>query len=172
MYGRGGVIPEPVMGMGMHSGQSYMLGEQGDEVVVPKNKVPKDIFEQLMKDAEEVDYSEDRAGKRHVKVKRAAMNATNEYAGGGPLGYKPISPSVFNPPSISNMFDFPQIPNFTGGTSLVPSAQRLFEALPSERNLFAGYLRDEVGAQPDDVFEMARRLAPQTGPQRTPRFVN
>lgn len=170
LYGKGGVIPEMVVGMGMDSGQQYVFGEEGREVVVPEKKVPKDIFEDLMQDAEEIDYSEDKAGKRHVKVKRGM--GMNSYAEGGPLGYKPIDPKVFNPPAISNDFNFPQIGNFTGGTSLVPSAQRLFDALPSERALFSGYLRDEVGAQSEDVFEMARRLAPKATGLNAGRFVN
>ena len=177
LYHEGGVIPERVMGMGMDSGQPYMFGEESHrgvrEVVVPEDKVPRDIFERLMKDAQEVDYSETKDGKRQVKVKRGDHpQNVNAYAGGGPLGYQPIDPKVFNPPSISNQFQFPQIGNLTGGTSLIPSSQRLFEALPSERALFTGYLRDEVGAQPDDVFEMARRLAPQVSGLRAGRFVN
>jgi hypothetical protein len=171
-YARGGVIPEPVVGMGIMSGQMYTFGEnamRGDrEVVVPEHKVPKDMFERLMDGAEEVHYSEDKSGKRSVRVKRQTMNS---YANGGPLGYRDIDPSVFNPPSVSNTFGFPQIPNLTGGTSLIPSSQRLFNALPSERALFSGYLRDEAGVQPDDVFEIARRLAPQGG-MRAGRYVN
>ena len=119
---------------------------------------------------DEVDYSEDKQGKRRVKVKRGEK--MNQYAGGGILGYKPIDPRVLNPPRITSEFDFPQIGNFTGGTSLVPSAQRLFEALPSERSLFSGYLQDEAGVQPDDVFALAQRLAPQASGLRTPRYVN
>ena len=158
--------------MGMMSGQMYTFGEnamRGDrEIVVPEHKVPKDMFERLMDGAEEVHYSEDKSGKRSVRVKRQTMNS---YANGGPLGYRDIDPSVFNPPSMSNTFGFPQIPNLTGGTSLIPSSQRLFNALPSERALFSGYLRDEAGVQPDDVFEIARRLAPQGG-MRAGRYVN
>lgn len=34
-YARGGVIREPVAGYGLHSGDSYLFGEDGDEVVIP-----------------------------------------------------------------------------------------------------------------------------------------
>lgn len=170
-FAEGGVIPEPVMGMGMMSGQPYMLGEESmkpghREVVVPEKKVPKDIFDRLMEHAGEVHYSEDGSGKRSIKVKGMAN--------GGLLGYDPTvtGKSVFNPSSISNTFSFPQIPALTGGTSLIPSAQRLFQALPSERQLYAGYLQDEAGVQPQDVFDIAKRLAPQASGLRTPRFAN
>jgi hypothetical protein len=34
-YGNGGVIPEPVVGLGLKSGESYRFGEKGKEMVVP-----------------------------------------------------------------------------------------------------------------------------------------
>ena len=90
----------------------------------------------------------------------------------GKLDFLDNCPKVFNPDQIRNEFGFPQIPHFTGGTSYVPSAQRLFSALPSEQSLYSGYLRDEQGLQPDDVFEMARRLAPKVTGLSAGRFTN
>jgi hypothetical protein len=34
-FGDGGIILEPVVGMGMHSGRPYMIGERGPEAVIP-----------------------------------------------------------------------------------------------------------------------------------------
>lgn len=42
-YAQGGVIPEPVIGIGLHSGQTYKFGEEGPEAVVPNEDLPPDI---------------------------------------------------------------------------------------------------------------------------------
>lgn len=39
-FARGGVVPEPVIGRGIVSGQTYTFGEQGPEGVVPANMLP------------------------------------------------------------------------------------------------------------------------------------
>lgn len=38
VFGSGGIINEPISGVGMSSGQSYLLGESGAEMVTPLNK--------------------------------------------------------------------------------------------------------------------------------------
>lgn len=39
-FASGGVIPEPVVGVGLHSGQTYRFGENGPEGVVPAQYLP------------------------------------------------------------------------------------------------------------------------------------
>lgn len=85
IYEEGGPIPEPVVGVGQQSGQMYQFGEKGPEVVVPRDKVPKDLFERLMQDSGEVEYSEN-DGKKTRKVK------VNRYAQGGLIGYNKPKP--------------------------------------------------------------------------------
>ena len=98
------------------------------------------------------------------------QGGSGSYATGGMIGYDPNK--ALTPPPLSNIAQmFPQIGYATGGgTTLIPSAQRLYDLLPSERSLYSGYLQDEAGAQPQDIFEMTRRLSPQIGNLRTPRF--
>lgn len=40
-HAAGGMIREPIRGLGMRSGKRYMFGEGGNELVVPTNKIPK-----------------------------------------------------------------------------------------------------------------------------------
>ena len=106
----------------------------------------------------------------------------NSYASGGPIGYSmDYNPKVFNPPMLSDIVSrgyntpgvplMPQVATLTGnGQSLIPSSQSLFNALPSERASYSGFLQDEAGVAPQDVFELTRRLAPQVTGLRTPRF--
>lgn len=187
-YAQGGVIPEPVIGVGMHSGQMYQFGEQAPgqpEVVVPKNKVPDTIFDQLTRGDGEIDYSED-DGKTRRRVK------VNKYATGGTIGYGPTNTpglgsqaaGLFNDPRLQEVVArgynsspqtplFPQIGAATNqGQSLVASSQRLNSLLPSEQGVYSGALQDEFGVVPDDVFALARKLAPQVNGLRTPRFTN
>ena len=62
IYKSGGRIPEPVLGVGMHSGQHYLFGEAGPEHVVPG------------------------AGSKPAPP----LHGTNAYADGGTIGYNPI----------------------------------------------------------------------------------
>ena len=39
MMAKGGIINEPIKGIGQNSGQSYLLGESGSEMVIPMSKV-------------------------------------------------------------------------------------------------------------------------------------
>jgi hypothetical protein len=117
------------------------------------------------------------------------VNAPNSYAAGGTIGYNPNTPSLgsqsgglFNPPDLQNVVSrgynsspqtplFPQIGVATNnGQSLVASSQRLNSLLPSEQQLYSGTLQDEFGVQPDDVFAMARKLAPQVSGLHTPKY--
>lgn len=181
-FADGGVIPEPVMGKGMMSGQSYMFGEEGPETVVNRDQMmrmkehmPKDIFEQLMGMGGDLSYSED-DGKRKRSIK--VSKSDNSYASGGTIGY---NPELFNPSGLSNIVsrgynstpDVPLLPSVgmaTGGTSFIPSAQRLNNMLPSEQSSYAGSLQDEFGLQPDDVFSLAQKLAPKVRGLSTPRY--
>lgn len=193
IYGKGGVIPERVLGIGQESGQRYEFGEKGPEAVVPN-----DVFEKLMGEAKggDIHYSEDDGKKkRSLKVKR--------YAAGGPIGYDPerkLSPlygnlgggpkpqpfgstglESFQPANLGQLAgsatlpggvpNFPQLGHFTGGESLIPSAERLSKSSLSERGLYAGMLRDVFGQNPDDIFDLAKRLAPQVGQVNRPRYV-
>ena len=155
-FADGGVIPEVVVGMGLDSHMPYLFGEAGPETVVPKGKKLSD-----------------------VKGKHGKMGA---YAEGGAIGYAPdYEPKVFNPPDLSGIVTrgyntpgvplLPQVNALTGGgQSLIPSAQGFFNALPSERSAYSGFLQDEAGVQPNDVFEIMKKLAPQVTGIRTPRF--
>lgn len=221
-YAKGGVIPEPVIGIGQRSGQMYQFGEQGPETVVPAgdtlaeandrrggvqspdavernrpHQIPRGtpppmpghppkaqgVIERLMHMPGDIHYSEDDGTiKRSIKV--------NHYATGGTIGYDPSqTPSLgqnaggfFNDPNLANVVSrgynsnpgvplFPQVGLATnGGQSLIPSAQRMNALLPSEQQLYAGTLQDEFGAQPEDVFTLARKLAPQVSSLRTPNY--
>ena len=209
-YAKGGVIPEPVVGRGLVSGQTYTFGEEGPEKVEPAEEpysdgagpsaehygreMPsgtmggprgaqhQDIFEVLLNSAEEAEYSEtDKMGKkRTAKVKRGGK--VNSYADGGTIGYsKDYDPKVFNPPNLGEVVSrgyntpgvplLPQVGLMTGGgQSLIPSAQTFFQALPSERAAYSGFLEDEAGVVPEDVTALMQKLAPQVGNLRTPRF--
>ena len=169
-YAQGGVIPEPVMGKGMMSGQSYMFGEKGPEAVVPN-----DLFQKIMSENRgEMNYSEnDGKTRRSIRVK-----PDNSYAQGGTIGY---NPEVFNPAGLGDVVNrgynsIPQVPLLpsvgvaTGGTSLIPSAQRLNSLLPSEQQSYAGSLQDEFGVVPEDVFSLSRKLAPKVTGLTTPRY--
>ena len=156
-YGDGGPIHEPVIGMGMMTGKSYMFGENGVEHVVPEGKTLKDV-----------------KGKRPKSRKYAEGGAVGGYG-------RDYSPQVFNPPMLSDIVSrgyntpgiplLPQVGTLTGGgQSLIPSSQSLFQALPSERAAYSGFLTDEAGVMPEDVFDLTRRLAPQVTGLRTPRF--
>ena len=39
MMAKGGIIREPIKGIGQRTGQSYLLGESGSEAVIPMNKM-------------------------------------------------------------------------------------------------------------------------------------
>ena len=85
-----------------------------------------------------------------------------------------VAPSLFNP-GAQNILSgiggqFPQIGHFTGqGQSLIPSAQKLSRSTGAERGLYSGYLQDQAGVVPDDIFEIANRLAPRISGIRAPR---
>lgn len=96
-----------------------------------------------------------------------------------PGGFAP--PSLFNPPGLAGNIsgpvnpngnpNFPQFDYFTGGgKSLVPSMQKLTNSMGSERDLYSGFLQDEAGVQSQDVFDLARQLAPKVTGLRTPRY--
>jgi hypothetical protein len=165
----GGVVPEPVMGIGMHSGQHYMFGEQAPnrtETVVPQGKTVAE-----------------------VKHQGGAMaGGMHHYAVGGTIGADPSvagpSASFFNPSSLPSLVargynstpNVPFFPNFgiatNGGQSLIPSAQRYNSLLPSEQQNFQGALTDEFGAQPNDVLSLSQQLMPHVSGLHTPRFTN
>lgn len=194
-YGEGGLIPERVVGVGQDSGQTYEFGEKGTEAVVSN-----DMLERLMQVAGKVDlHHRGRDGGSHrftftlnEPPKPSKDKADNSYASGGAIGYDPRnvptlgsqSSGLFNDPNLQNVVQrgynstpdvpfFPQVGIATGGgQSLIPSQQRLNSLLPSEQQAFAGSLNDEFGVQSDDVFALARKLAPQVSGLQTPRFTN
>lgn len=167
-YAEGGVISEPMIAVGLNSGRVITMGEEAPakpETVVPQGKSVADV---------------------------KGMHSKSSYQTGGSLGYDPSrvptlgesSSEFFNNPYLKTVVDrgynsapstplFPQVGIATGGgQSLIPSMQRLNSLLPSEQSLYAGALQDEFGANPEDVFTLARRLAPQVSGLRTPRFSN
>jgi len=98
-------------------------------------------------------------------------------ANGQPEQVKPLSGGVFNPPDLQGQLDKgfagtkspPQLQAATGGTSLVPSAQRWNNLLPSERSFYEGSLNDLWGVPAGDVGElMARGRTQPYG--MTPRY--
>ena len=183
IYGEGGVIPEPVVGQGMTSGQSYLFGEKGPETVVPAtedysgNPQP-DLMEIVKMFMEKGKSGHAAFGKQLAMMLSEKQGAQNSYASGGTIGY---NPELFNPSGLSNIVnrgynstpDVPLLPSVglaTGGTSFIPSAQRLNNLLPSEQSSYAGSLQDEFGLQPDDVFSLAQKLAPKVTGLSTPRY--
>lgn len=152
----GGVVPEPVMGVGMMTGMRYMFGEAGPETVVPEGKSVSDV--------------------QHLAGQM--MGGGKGYAIGGTIGY---DPELYNPSGLADIVsrgynstpDVPLLPavgQATGGTSFIPSAQRFSSLLPSERSAYAGALGDEFGLQSDDVFSLAQKLAPKARGLQTPRY--
>lgn len=159
IYKDGGVVPEPVMGVGLMSGMKYMFGEQGTETVVPEGKDVEDV--------------------QHLAGEM--MGGGKGYAIGGTIGF---DPNLFNPSSLPGIVQrgfnsdpgvplFPDVGVATGGgASLIPSAQRLNSLLPSQQQSYAGFLQDEAGVQSDDVFSLAQKIS--SGRARglsTPRYV-
>ena len=206
-YAQGGVIPEPVTGVGDVSGQPYKFGEEGPEAVMSN-----EMLQKLMAVASKVDFHSKGSDGKSQRItmtlggppklgakKKADMPTDdhdqmpmNSYASGGAIGYDPSrvptlgsqSAGLFNDPNLANVVGrgynatpsvplFPQIGIATGGgSSLIPSAQRLNSLLPSEQGLYGGALQDEFGVWPNDVFAMTRALAPQVSGLRTPRYTN
>lgn len=170
----GGPIPEPVIGVGMKSGKTYKFGEEGPEFVISHDKLPE-FMKFLGKNVKDNHGSEDMMGNKSY-----ASGGTIDYSQTPTLGQN--SSGFFNDPNLKTAVGrgynsnpgvplFPQVGIATGGgSSLVPSAQRLSSLLPSEQSLYAGTLQDEFGAQPEDVFAMARKLAPNVTGLRTPRY--
>lgn len=158
----GGPISEPVVGVGLHSGQTYVFGEEGPEHVVPEGKTLAEV--------------KGKSGKGRRR------RTTNSYGSGGTIGYQTdYDPRVFNPPNLADIVSrgyntpgvplLPQVGVLTGqGQSLIPSAQSFFQSLPSERAAYSGFLQDEAGVVPEDVTDLMRRLAPKATNIRTPRF--
>lgn len=98
-------------------------------------------------------------------------------ANGSPEQVKPLSGGQFNPPDLQGQISRgfagtkspPQLEAATGGTSLIPSAQRWNNLLPTERSFYEGSLNDLWGVQAADVGElMARGRTQPFG--MTPRY--
>ncbi|MCR4341815.1 MAG: hypothetical protein NUW01_18220, partial [Gemmatimonadaceae bacterium] len=192
-YGEGGIIPEKVVGVGTESGQPYEFGEKGTEAVMSN-----EMLQKLMAVAGKVDFHSKGSDGNSQRItmtlngppkldskKKPDMPGMNSYGAGGTIGYSggknDYNPAVFNPPDLSSIvgrgFNTPGIPlppqvNMLtgGGQSLIPSAQTLTNALPSEVGAYSGFLTDEAGVQANDVFSLAKRLAPQATGVRTPRY--
>lgn len=75
IYAKGGIVPEPVIGRGVHSGKTYVFGENGPEGVVPADYLP--------------DFLKQRGGQM--------SGDTHNYAVGGVIGDK--SPYPYSPPT-------------------------------------------------------------------------
>lgn len=85
-----------------------------------------------------------------------------------------LSGKLFNPPGLQGQIDKgfagvkspPQLQAATGGTSLLPSAQRWSNLLPTEQKFYQGSLQDLWGIPPEDVTalqgqgRMKRQLMP------------
>lgn len=185
---RGGIIPEHVVGMGMDSGQTYEFGEEGPEGVVGNTVIPNEMLERLLEVSGDVSFAKDSKGgqrmsfKLNKSPKKGAPKIDNSYAAGGAIGYSmDYNPKVFNPPDLSGIvgrgFNTPGVPLppqvgmlTGGGQSLIPSAQSISNALPSELGAYSSFLTDEAGVPSDDVFSLAKRLAPQVSGVRTPSY--
>jgi hypothetical protein len=101
----GGVTPEPIMGVGMHSnpamfqamqqspGHKYLIGENGPEGVVPANMLPK--------------FLQSRQGQEAVSAPQGASggDATAMFGMGGPLGLptRPMQAAMRSPLAGSTM---------------------------------------------------------------------
>ncbi len=124
-FAKGGVIPEPVVGQGVDSGQTYTFGEKGPETVVPAdenyagdpadNKSPDimDVVKTFMK------HSSDKGHAAFGKGLAQAISdngggkpmGNRSYATGGTIGYDPTqvpslgsqSSSFFNNPNLQNV---------------------------------------------------------------------
>ncbi|MDE1822255.1 MAG: hypothetical protein KGI98_15560 [Euryarchaeota archaeon] len=108
----------------------------------------------------------------------------NMFALGGTLGYDSsvphyaMSPSLFNPTGLSTLANAaelsPGVPNLpqlgaaTGGTSLIPSAQRWASLLPSEQKAYQGIAQDQFGVQPEDLDALTKKLSPSALSTFTP----
>lgn len=139
LYKDGGVIPEPVTGVGDISGQPYKFGEAGPEAVIPNDeleKMPSDMLERLMQASGKVDIHTDGPDGKKQKMsfilkapvkgpKPSPSKAVNSYADGGTIGYDPSNvPSLgsqgagfFNDPNLQTVVNrgynsSPQTPLF------------------------------------------------------------
>jgi hypothetical protein len=92
---------------------------------------------------------------------------------GTPGGGQPFagpSAKLFNPADMSSQMEklkakgmgFPQLGRATGGTSLIPSAQRWNSLTPAEQGLYRGALTDVWGIAPGDLDSLMQRLGTRT----------
>lgn len=221
-YAGGGIIPEPVVGIGLRSGQSYTFGEKGPEEVEPAEKPyansgtgsfayggtigyePPNLAQEKM-DLLETTGQPIYNGTSWYQTPPPAPqpSAPQQYTTGlfsrdttsgtrtpqpfmsgqsGQSGQSYAPPSLFNPSGLAGNIagplnpngnpNFPQFSHFTGGgQSLIPSAQRLNQSTGSERSLYSGFLQDEAGVVPEDIWELVRKLSPRVSGLRTPSFV-
>jgi hypothetical protein len=158
---KGGVIPELVVGKGLASGRTYTFGEKGPETVVPGlGKKPKG------------DGSYASGGTIGIPGSQVggALPGFNRGAQ-GPGGSGVAPPSLFNPPGLPGIVNGPTLPGgipnlpqnsyFTGGgQSLIPSQQKLTQALPSERDAYSGFLQDVAGVDPTDTYQLSASAMP------------
>ncbi len=125
-YAKGGIIPEPVVGRGVVSGQPYTFGEKGPEAVIPSNMLPK--------------FLEGRHGK--------TVDGTRSYALGGDLGYDSSGWSPANPyeyPDYTSDYGPPTYEQFIAnpgnyGGSVAPEPMGPVAATPTD-----GYATDPYG---------------------------
>lgn len=167
IYDQGGQIDEPVLGKGFMTGKSYMFAMKGPEQVGPVDQpylTPPGAGggEQPQRPFPATPPSNAAPptgawGQPRTEAPDAGRTfdttPTQPVAGG--------SGRLLNPPDLQAQLNkgwkgqhFPALQTATGGTSLLPSAQRWGQLTPAERLLYQGSLRDLWGIPPEDIQAM------------------
>jgi hypothetical protein len=173
IYDQGGQIDEPVLGKGFLTGKSYMFAGSGPEQVSgvtqpydqppqggdmlppPGDSGPTRPFPSQPYNANPPTGAWGGAGRTEAPVAGRTFESTPTQPAAGGSG------RLLNPPDLQAQLNkgwkgqkFPALQTATGGTSLLPSAQRWSQLTPAERLLYQGSLRDLWGIPPEDITAM------------------
>lgn len=185
IYDSGGQIDEPVLGKGFLTGKSYMFAGSGPEqvsgVTQPYDTPPFGGPEQGGAPQRPFQPSQPPTNAAPAPTGAWGQPRTEAPAAGRTFETTPTQPAaggagrLLNPPDLQAQLNkgwkgqkFPALQTATGGTSLLPSAQRWSQLSPAERLLYQGSLRDLWGVPPEDITAMMAQG--KTRAIGTPRF--
>lgn len=168
IYDSGGQIDEPVIGKGFMTGKSYMFAMGGPENVGPvEQPYPNPPsngggLSRLPAGKPSTIWDQPPPTGNIPNNRVEAPNAGRTFDAPAPTQPLSAGPGkMLNPVDLQAQLDkgwkgqkFPALQTATGGTSLLPSAQRWNMLSPAEKLLYQGSLRDLWGIPPEDITAM------------------